>query len=201
MTELVKPVNGSGRARLVLAAAAISAGLATVGGCATQPSVTDTGMSSSLRNCAAEDVPAALERTIEGLYAALSFPVGTRPSIGELERYFVEKGVLADMNGAGEISAQDEFIERFLALHQNGAITSLHEREAHHVTCVYGRVAHRFSFYEARGEEGDATPFAVGVNSIQLVRFGDDWKVTSWAWHDDAEGRSYFNRLFDAVIP
>lgn len=201
MALRVKPVVCAGDVWRAARAAIILFLMVGAVGCVAQHAEKRPILSPSLRYCATDDLPEALERTVTGLYAAISFPPGERPSISELKRYFAEQGVLANLNGPGDVSAVDDFIENFLALHRNGAIASLHEREAHHVTCVYGRVAHRFSFYEARGDESDAAPFAVGVNSIQLVRFGGDWKVTSWAWHDDAEGRAYFNSLFDPVAP
>jgi len=48
----------------------------------------------------------------------------------------------------------------------------------------FGSIAHVFSTYESRHEQG-AAPFARGINSFQLVKLGDRWWVASIMW--DAE--------------
>ena len=47
---------------------------------------------------------------------------------------------------------------------------------------TYGSLAHFWSTYESRHEPGDATPFARGINSIQAVYNGTEWKIQAILW-------------------
>ena len=49
----------------------------------------------------------------------------------------------------------------------------------------YGDIAHIFSTYESRHASNDEKPFARGINSFQLVRIGDDWKVLTIFWEEE----------------
>jgi hypothetical protein len=52
----------------------------------------------------------------------------------------------------------------------------------------FGNVAHVFSVYESRHAPDDATPFARGINSIQLLHDGHRWWVVSVLWDSEREG-------------
>lgn len=49
----------------------------------------------------------------------------------------------------------------------------------------FGDIAHVFSTYESRHASADEKPFARGINSFQLVRIGDDWKVLTIFWEEE----------------
>ena len=49
----------------------------------------------------------------------------------------------------------------------------------------FGDIAHVFSTYESRHASSDDKPFARGINSFQLVRIGDDWKVLTIFWEEE----------------
>ena len=42
------------------------------------------------------------------------------------------------------------------------------------------------SKYESRHASNDEKPFATGVNLFQLVKIGDEWKVMTILWQEDA---------------
>ena len=50
---------------------------------------------------------------------------------------------------------------------------------------IFGDIAHVFSTYESRHASSDDKPFARGINSFQLVRSGDDWKVLTIFWEEE----------------
>jgi hypothetical protein len=54
---------------------------------------------------------------------------------------------------------------------------------------TFGNIAHIFSTYESRRAPGDK-PFARGINSFQLVRDGDVWKVMTILWDSEREGNA-----------
>ncbi len=55
--------------------------------------------------------------------------------------------------------------------------------EIHEVTEVFGKIAHRFSTYALFiNEQND--PVSKGINSIQLIKESNLWKVSSMLWND-----------------
>ncbi len=52
---------------------------------------------------------------------------------------------------------------------------------------VFGAIAHVFSTYESRRAPGEK-PFARGINSFQLVKTAQGWKVFTILWDSEREG-------------
>jgi hypothetical protein len=50
---------------------------------------------------------------------------------------------------------------------------------------LFSDIAHVFTTYESRHAASDEKPFARGINSFQLVRSGDDWKVLTIFWEEE----------------
>jgi len=61
------------------------------------------------------------------------------------------------------------------------------ERELQRRTERYGDIAHAFSSYESL-RRGESTPFARGINSIQLFWDGNRWWVMSIFWDAERPG-------------
>ncbi len=78
----------------------------------------------------------------------------------------------------------DEYVTRSSANMQTNAF---YEAEAARRTETFGNIAHVFSTYESRRAPGDK-PFARGINSFQLVKDGDAWKVMTILWDSEREG-------------
>jgi hypothetical protein len=62
------------------------------------------------------------------------------------------------------------------------------ENEVSHVGESFNGVVHRFSTYESRRAANDATPFARGINSIQLLNDGKRWWVVTVYWASERPG-------------
>ena len=56
------------------------------------------------------------------------------------------------------------------------------EKEVSQVGESFNGVVHRFSTYESRRSANDSTPFARGINSIQLLYDGKRWWVVTVYW-------------------
>jgi hypothetical protein len=52
---------------------------------------------------------------------------------------------------------------------------------------TYGNIVHVFSTYESRRAPGEK-PFARGINSIQLAKQGNEWKIVTVLWDAEREG-------------
>lgn len=79
----------------------------------------------------------------------------------------------------------EEFIEASSRFMQTNGFF---EREIARRTERFGSLTHVFSTYESRRAREDATPFARGINSIQLFDDGDRWWVVTIYWESEREG-------------
>ena len=137
--------------------------------------------------------------TIDKLFAAISFENGMKPNMYKIKDLFIENGLMINYNEENPQTFQvEDFINHFNSLFEEKIITSLEDKEVHHKTKVYDRIAHRYSFYEARVSP-EEEPFAVGINSIQLIKVGNEWKISSMAWNDDVRGDGFFKRTMDCL--
>ncbi len=71
----------------------------------------------------------------------------------------------------------------------NRQFESFHEIEISHQTGLFGKIAHRFSTYEAKLNLDDPEPYAMGINSIQLIKIGPSWFVTCMVWNNQTDDR------------
>jgi len=70
------------------------------------------------------------------------------------------------------------------------------EREIARRTERYGNLVHVFSTYESR-RTANGTPFARGINSIQLARIDGKWRIISIVWQSETAAFP----LPDAYLP
>ncbi len=140
-----------------------------------------------------------VDDTIKSLFEAMSIEKGSLPDLGKIKELFLKEGLLINYNEeTHQVFTIQEFIDHFEHRHEPGVDKGLIYREVHHKTKIYDRIAHRYSFYEVRANPKEE-PTAVGINSIQLIKAGKDWKVSSMAWNDDVRGDGFFKRTMDCV--
>ncbi|MEO1583021.1 MAG: nuclear transport factor 2 family protein [Planctomycetota bacterium] len=129
---------------------------------------------------------AAIDRIIADLYASISGPVAQERNWDAFDSVFTQDARLAawfpqlDGSVAEMKMTPSEYKER------SGPMlvaSGFSETEVNRELDVYGSIAHAFSTY--RGEYTDARgePRAIaGINSIQLVKTNDGWRVHSLIW-------------------
>ena len=126
----------------------------------------------------------------ELLYSCISFRQGERPDLERLKGLFIKVGILINNNDDDPlIFTIDNFVKAIDYQISAGSLKSFSEREVAGKTEVFGKVAHRFSTYEARFDPDDAEPLSLGINSIQLIKVENSWLVSSIAWNDETEDR------------
>ena len=123
------------------------------------------------------------------LYSCISFRKEKRPDVERLKSLFIKEGMLINSNDDPLIFTIDQFAEAIDYQVSAGSLTSFSEREVAEKTEIFGKIAHRFSTYEARFDPDDPEPLSIGINSIQLVKVGDSWFVSCLIWNDEREGR------------
>jgi len=123
------------------------------------------------------------------LYSCISFRQGEKPDLARLKSLFIKEGILINNNDDPLIFTIDQFADAIAYQISAGSLNSFSEEEVAERTEIFGKIAHRFSTYEARFDPDDAEPLTIGINSIQLAKVGDSWFVSCLVWNDEREGR------------
>jgi len=130
----------------------------------------------------------SLDAILAALYDVISGPAGQKRNWDRMRSLFIPGARLIPSTPApdGKVVPRVLDVEGYIgragaALEKNGFF----EREISRKTDTFGSVTHAFSTYESRRTKEDATPFARGINSIQLVNDGTRWWVVTIFW--DAE--------------
>jgi len=127
----------------------------------------------------------SVDTLIRAVYDVISGPAGTR-DWARFRSLFAEGARLIPIRVTAEGSSAnamtpDDYAQRAGASFEKNAF---YESEAARRVEAYGNIAHVFSTYESRRAPGEK-PFARGINSFQLVKIGNAWKVMTILW--DAE--------------
>lgn len=130
----------------------------------------------------------SIDSLTKAVYEVISGPAGPR-NWDRFRSLFADGARLIAIrisNGhpAPLVMTVDEYVTRSGANMQTNAF---YEAEAARRTETFGNIAHVFSTYESRRAPGDK-PFARGINSFQLVKDGDAWKVMTILWDSEREG-------------
>ena len=128
----------------------------------------------------------AIESTVLAVYNVISGPAGRR-DWDRFEALFAPGArLISTKRKEGAVTANvmtpQEYKEKA------GAYFADHgffERPANNRIEIFGDIAHVFSTYESRHASSDDKPFARGINSFQLVRSGDDWKILTIFWEEE----------------
>ena len=119
------------------------------------------------------------------LYKAICFEVGTYPPLDRLKELFIPTAnMIRNEEVSPEIMTVDAFINSYSDRISDGTIKSFFEDEISHITEIFGTIAHRFSTYETKFDLTNPAPFSTGINSIQFIKIGVDWKISGMVWNN-----------------
>jgi len=122
------------------------------------------------------------------LYNAICFEVGGHPLVERLKEIFIPTANMIRNNDVSpEIMTVDSFIQSYTERIADGTIQSFYEGELNHITEIFGTIAHRFSTYETKFDLSDPKPFSIGINSIQFVKIGENWKISGIVWNNQTD--------------
>jgi hypothetical protein len=151
-------------------------------------------MSSSLRSKPAHAPTRSITPEDEGirrlltrLYEVISFPEGGEPDWDGMTEVFSPHARITRITPEGT----DYFdLPTFQAMAQEllrlGAYTAFHEQEVACRVERFGDMAHVASAFETKRDPAARACLSRGVNSLQLVREQDAWRVLSLCWDDEA---------------
>jgi hypothetical protein len=127
----------------------------------------------------------AITDLLKQLYAVISFEEGEEPDWPGLERIFSRHARITRITPEGA-----DYLDpaSFLAMTRNfldiGAYTSFFEFEVARRVERFGDIAQVWSLYETRRNKTARVALGRGVNSIQLIREGDAWRVLGLLWDE-----------------
>lgn len=164
---------------LIVAVAVVSTG----------PAVAQPSLDAGPRPAARPADVASMDAVLAALYDVISGPAGQARDWARFRSLLVPNARLMPTrprpSGGTEVVvwSADDYMR---TAGPNLQATGFYEREIHRVTEQFGDVAHVFSTYESRrtADPGE-TPFARGINSIQLLKVGGVWAVQSIAWGEE----------------
>jgi Domain of unknown function (DUF4440) len=133
-----------------------------------------------------EDDP-SIARALEQLYEVISFEEGEDPNWQGLRAIFSPHARITRITPEGtDYMDRDGFLAMTRSLLELGAYTSFYEFEVARNVERFGGAAQVWSLYETRRNRDARAPLGRGVNSIQLIRDGDGWRVLGLLWDETA---------------
>jgi len=141
-------------------------------------------MSSASATQQAVDDP-AIERVMNLLYAVISFEEGDEPNWKGLHEVFSKHARITRVTPEGTDHMD---VSNFVAMTRNlvdvGVYTSFYEFELARNIDKFGDIAQVWSHYETRRNRNARDALGRGVNSIQLIREDDAWRVLGLLWDE-----------------
>ena len=135
-----------------------------------------------------EDDP-SIARAIEQMYDVISFEEGDDPNWQGLRALFSPHARITRITPEGtDHMDRDGFLAMTRSLLEAGAYTSFYEFEVARNIERFGGMAQVWSLYETRRNRAAQAALGRGVNSIQLVRDGDGWRVLGLLWDETPAG-------------
>lgn len=129
-----------------------------------------------------------IQEVTDHLYSSISFTKGQLPDLDKLKTLFIPDGKLINNNSdVPRVMTVDEFNGIVRERIEKGVLSEFLERELWQRTEVFGKIAQRFSTYEAKFDWTASEPFSVGINSIQFIKVEGKWLVSSIVWNDQTE--------------
>lgn len=129
---------------------------------------------------------AKLDELITAFYEVISFEEGGSPDWERMRTLFSPHARITRVTPEGtDYYDLDGFQEMAKEAVELGVYTRFHEVEVRRDQRVFGALAHVLSAYETKQTAYSREPFARGVNSLQLIREGNTWKVLSLFWDEE----------------
>lgn len=128
-----------------------------------------------------------LDQFCKEFYAAQFFEVGSRPDIEKLKSFCTPNAIVIDYTEAAPMVMNvNDYFDMFNGWVESGEIPGFYEIEANAKTEVFGNIAHRWSTYAFKISKKDPE-FTYGINSIQLVKIDEEWKIQSLMYQMQTE--------------
>lgn len=129
-----------------------------------------------------------VDAILTALYDVISGPAGQKRNWDRMRSLFVEGARLIPTGQRADgtrvmrmLTVEDYIAGSGPILERDGFF----EREIGRTTEQFGQIVHVFSTYDSKRLPTDPTPFARGINSIQLRHDGTRWWVVTILWDSE----------------
>ncbi|UKJ07394.1 nuclear transport factor 2 family protein [Solitalea lacus] len=127
-----------------------------------------------------------LDKVLKGLYASISGPAAQQRDTALIKSFFVPEARLIPVF----VNKENKTARRTLSVAQYleglGKLTKdqgFFEKEVSRKTDIFGNMAQVFSTYESFHKLDEEKPFQRGINSLQLMFDGQQWKILNITWN------------------
>ena len=125
---------------------------------------------------------AAIKQAVDNAYKALGFPQGKQPAFDSIQYAFIPQAQLINfIADTAQILSITDFTKAYKNYVETSKLQSFNEEEIYGRTDQFGNIAQRISTYKTYINRTDI-PAERGVNSFQLIKTKDGWKVSSIIW-------------------
>lgn len=129
------------------------------------------------------------EAVVAALWRALSHDPGGKADVAALNRILDRDAViLGGRYKDGMPLLERTTVDAFVDAQGRASSEGFYECEVSRLVRTYDRFATVYSVVESRSSRTALKPDFVGVNSIQLYRFGDEWRIVSLYYHLQRHG-------------
>jgi hypothetical protein len=129
---------------------------------------------------------AEIDQLIAAFYEVISFEEGGSPDWQRMRTLFSRQARITRITPEGtDYYDLDGFQEMAKEALELGLYTRFYEVEVRRDERRFGGLCHVLSAYETKQTPRSSEPFARGVNSLQLIREDEEWKVLSLFWDEE----------------
>jgi len=129
-----------------------------------------------------------VDKVVTDLYESISFSEDKEPDYEKFKSLFAGGGQLVSVRDTVSYRLTPADYEKMMTKQrESGQLLSFIEKELHRTTEQYGNILHVFSTYQTHAETPNETDTERGINSIQLIKQDESWKVTSIVWYQESK--------------
>ena len=124
----------------------------------------------------------AITKAVADAYVAISFKDGEKPRYNEIENFFIPQAQLINFRtDTAQVTSIGQFVDLYKQFIEGNHIHLFYEEEIFGRTEQFGKIAQRISTYTTYFNTRDSIAER-GVNSFQLIKTKNGWKVSSIIW-------------------
>ena len=129
----------------------------------------------------------AIKKAVDDAYASISFK-GSKPNYENMQTAFIPQAQLINyITYTAQILSINDFTRAFKNYVETTKIETFQEQEIYGRTDQFGKIAQRISSYKTYVNSLDVVKER-GVNSFQLIKTPQGWKVSSIIWDVEKSG-------------
>lgn len=124
----------------------------------------------------------AITKAVHDAYYAISFKEGEKPRYDSIKYYFIPQAQFINFRtDTAQVLGLMPFVSLYKGFIESSKVKLFDEKELFGRNEQFGKIAHRISTYVTYLNTKDK-PEERGVNSFQLIKTKDGWKVSSIIW-------------------